>query len=185
MLENRLKELRKKLQFSQEDMAQKMDVSYRAYSSYERGERKIPIELLSFLAEKYNANLNYLISNIGEMFIYNCENTHAVIKNNKPILNFQDWGNRLNKILAENELTLHDFSKKTGIKEHRLEDFVLNSAEPTMSEINLIKSNIDISIDELFYGETIENKQAKKSTPIQLSADEIIKIKKLLEISNL
>ncbi len=185
MYEERIKEIRQKTNLSVAKMAYQIGIPARTITGYERGERTPSIEFLTQLSTILNVNPQWFLFGIGEIFINNCENTHAVIKNNNPILNFQDWGNRLNKILAENELTLREFSKKTGIKEHRLEDFVLNSAEPTMSEINLIKSNIDISIDELFYGETVENKQAKKSTPIELSADEIIKIKKLLEISNL
>ena len=61
--------VRKKLLLSQNDMAEKMGISYRAYSSYERGERKPTYDFLQKLVEDLNVNLNFLIANQGEMFI--------------------------------------------------------------------------------------------------------------------
>ena len=45
------------------------NISYRAYTSYESGERKMPVEFLKVLCEHYNVNLNWLIADKGEMFI--------------------------------------------------------------------------------------------------------------------
>ena len=69
MFGERLQSVRKKMQLSQEDISTQIGISYRAYSSYERGDRKPPIDFLEKLATQFNINLNYLIAGIGEMFI--------------------------------------------------------------------------------------------------------------------
>ena len=68
MEENRLQKIRKKLKLSQEEIADETNISYRAYTSYERGDRKPSFEFLVKLVEKYNVNLNCLIAGKGEMF---------------------------------------------------------------------------------------------------------------------
>ena len=50
-------------------MATQIGISYRAYSSYERGDRKPQIDFLEKLVDKFKMNLNYLIAGKGDMFI--------------------------------------------------------------------------------------------------------------------
>ena len=69
MYSKKLKDIRKKLGFSQEEMAFKTDTSYRAYSSYERGDRKPSFEFLQKLVEEFGVNLNWLIADNGIPFI--------------------------------------------------------------------------------------------------------------------
>lgn len=69
MFGERLQKVRKKLQLSQEDISTQIGISYRAYSSYEREDRKPPIDFLEKLACLYNINLNYLVAGIGNEFI--------------------------------------------------------------------------------------------------------------------
>ena len=69
MYSKKLKEIRKKLGFSQEEMAFKTNTSYRAYSSYERGDRKPSFEFLQKLVEEFGVNLNWLIADNGIPFI--------------------------------------------------------------------------------------------------------------------
>ncbi|MDY6364358.1 MAG: helix-turn-helix transcriptional regulator [Cyanobacteriota bacterium] len=69
MFGERLQKVRKKLKLSQEDISTQIGISYRAYSSYEREDRKPPIDFLEKLATQYNINLNYLIAGIGKEFI--------------------------------------------------------------------------------------------------------------------
>jgi len=69
MIGKRLQNVRKKLQLSQEDISTQIGISYRAYSSYEREDRKPSIDFLELLVTKFNINLNFLIAGVGEMFI--------------------------------------------------------------------------------------------------------------------
>ena len=68
MIGKRLNQLRKTLNITQEKFSTQFAVSYRAYTSYERGERKPSFELLNVLYKNFNVNLNWLISGEGEMF---------------------------------------------------------------------------------------------------------------------
>lgn len=66
---SRLQETRKFLKLSQDEIATQIGISYRAYTSYERGDRKPPLDFLEKLVDKYKINLNYLIAGKGDMFI--------------------------------------------------------------------------------------------------------------------
>ena len=68
-LGQKLKEIRTELRLSVEELSQKLDITTRAYSSYERDERKPPIELLHNLYYVCNVNLNWLIANEGDKFV--------------------------------------------------------------------------------------------------------------------
>lgn len=183
MFSKNLQKIRKYLRLSQDEMSIKTDTSYRAYTSYERGDRNPSLELIKNLNKNFGVNLNWYFTGEGLMFRNECENTHVLVKNEKPIENFKNWGKRLSKILAENEETPYNFAKRTGIKESRIESFILDSVEPTISEINAIKSNVDVSIDELLYGESVQKNTQTEN--ISLSADEILKLKKFLNQSNI
>ena len=67
-IEKRIQTVRKQLKLSQEELSTQIGISYRSYSSYERGDRKPSFEFLALLFEKYNINLNWLIVGQGEMF---------------------------------------------------------------------------------------------------------------------
>ena len=68
MYGGKLHEIRKKLNLSQEEIAAQTNTSYRAYTSYERGDRKPSFEFLENLVIKFNVNLNWLIANTGKPF---------------------------------------------------------------------------------------------------------------------
>lgn len=68
MYGKKLQEIRKKLNLSQEQIAAQTNTTYRAYTSYERGDRKPSFEFLENLAIKFNVDLNWLIANTGEPF---------------------------------------------------------------------------------------------------------------------
>lgn len=86
MYGQRLKSIRKKLKYSQEQMAKMTNVSYRAYSSWERGDRKPPLEFLELINKNYMVNLNWLISGIGEPFIADSTNKEPSMDLKEEIL---------------------------------------------------------------------------------------------------
>lgn len=200
MFAKNLKKVRQDKHLSVEKLAQLLEVPASTIWGYEGGKRTPSIDLPIRLNRVFDVNINWLLTGSGEMYINTCENTHAMIKNETAVKNFKDWGKRLSALLAENEQTTYAFAKRTGIKESRIEKFILDSAEPTINEINLIKSNVDISIDELLYGETVYNSKEQKNfqgcmqcsdnylqrgqkntQEVSLSADEIIKLKQMLK----
>ena len=69
MYSQRLKTVRKSLKLTQAEMAASIDVSYRNYAAYERGENKPTYIMLETLCKIHNVNLNWFLAGIGEMFI--------------------------------------------------------------------------------------------------------------------
>lgn len=177
----RLKQLRTDLGLSVAKFAEKLDMSPSTINGYEREERT-PSELLFIqLANKLNVNLNWLVSGQGEKFINVCQNTYSFVKNDTIDVNFKNWGERLSLILAKSQITPYRFAQITGISEKRIEKIILDSIEPTIYELNAIKSNIDISIDWLLYGSIDLKNDDKLNNNTQFSNDEVLKLKKILK----
>jgi len=59
---NRIRDLREDNDLTQTDIAKILNISQRAYSRYENGERNIPTEALSILADTYNTSVDYIIN---------------------------------------------------------------------------------------------------------------------------
>lgn len=61
-LGKRLREHRKSIGFSQQEMAEHLNLSANFYGKIERGESKIPIDKLIFLCDEYGLDLTYAIN---------------------------------------------------------------------------------------------------------------------------
>lgn len=57
----RIKDLREDSDISQNQLANVLGISQRAYSHYENGTRKIPLDILLSLADYYNCSTDYLL----------------------------------------------------------------------------------------------------------------------------
>jgi transcriptional regulator with XRE-family HTH domain len=57
----RLKGLREDHDLTQTALSKKLKISQRLYSYYERGERSIPVELISDLADIYQTSTDYIL----------------------------------------------------------------------------------------------------------------------------
>ena len=58
----RIKDLREDNDLTQVELATVLNITQRAYSRYETGERAIPLEVLSTLADYYNVSVDYLLN---------------------------------------------------------------------------------------------------------------------------
>lgn len=58
----RLRDLREDHDLTQQNIADILHISQRAYAHYELGTREIPIELLISLADYYETSVDYLLS---------------------------------------------------------------------------------------------------------------------------
>ena len=68
-LAKRFKLFREFLGLSQKEFADKLGVSQKAISQWERGERAIPAVILKELKEHLNLNIDWLLTGEGEPFI--------------------------------------------------------------------------------------------------------------------
>ena len=57
----RIKNLREDSDISQKELADALGISQRAYSHYENGTRKIPLDILVTLADYYQCSTDYLL----------------------------------------------------------------------------------------------------------------------------
>lgn len=57
----RIKNFREDMELNQEQVAKELNISQRAYSHYESGDRKIPLDILIKLADYYNCSVDYLL----------------------------------------------------------------------------------------------------------------------------
>ena len=57
----RIKDLREDSDISQKQLADVLGISQRAYSHYENGTRKIPLDIMLSLADYYNCSTDYLL----------------------------------------------------------------------------------------------------------------------------
>lgn len=63
-----LKKIRKRLDITQDKMAEMLGISARTYAAYERDENNPPYSMLVILHNNHNVNLNWFITGEGEMF---------------------------------------------------------------------------------------------------------------------
>ena len=61
MILERLRDLRKDRDLTQQNIADYLHINQRTYSRYENNQRMIPYEILSALADLYEASADYLI----------------------------------------------------------------------------------------------------------------------------
>ena len=61
MISQILKILRKELNLTQENLADKLNISRSGYAHYESGDRKPSIDILIIIADFYNVSLDYLV----------------------------------------------------------------------------------------------------------------------------
>lgn len=57
----RIRNLREDSDLTQQDMADKLFINRRTYSSYGTGERGIPVDVLSSIADIFNTSTDYLM----------------------------------------------------------------------------------------------------------------------------
>ena len=67
----RIRELREEMNLTQETLAEYLNISQRAYSRYETGERGISVEALARLADYYHTSTDYLINRTDVREAYN------------------------------------------------------------------------------------------------------------------
>ena len=75
----RLKILRNKHCLSTQELSNKLNISEKLYIKYESGKRKIPVNILSKIANIYNTSIDYIIEDTNEIKPYKKANTKKYI----------------------------------------------------------------------------------------------------------
>lgn len=66
----RIRNLREDGDYTQSDIAEFLNISQRSYSRYENGERSIPIEILSRIADFHHTSIDFLIGRTNRKNAY-------------------------------------------------------------------------------------------------------------------
>ena len=174
----KIKKIRKELNLSQAELAKNIGVEQKTISFWEVERSEPRIANLVTICNNFGVNPKWLLISEGEMFL-----SQTDLKVNSNInISIDNWGSRLIKIQAVNNYCDKEFAKILNISERRLIDLTLYSKSPTFDEINAIKSNFNVDIDWLLYGDTCNNPKTNEgSSLLDLSPDKIIKLNKLLD----
>ena len=62
MVYSRIRDLREERDLKQQDLADYLNCSQVCYSRYENGQRDIPLETISKIADFYNVSVDYLLN---------------------------------------------------------------------------------------------------------------------------
>lgn len=178
ILTKNIKSVRQYFNLSIARFAAEIDVPAMTLTSYERGERTPSAKFFVQLHKK-GINLNWLVSGVGNMFV----NDNSLLKqdNSNIIKNLDSFYKRFNYLQQKNGLNDFQMSKITDISESRIEKLGIGKAQPTLEELNKIKSVFDVSIDWLLYDEFSNNSESTQNDETNLSANEIKILKKLVQ----
>ena len=93
-----LKELRQEKGDTQSDIAKALNISQKAYSYYERGEREPSIEMLIQISNYFNVTIDYLLGREINKYYELTEDEYALIKKYR-MLNERNKG-KINERIA-------------------------------------------------------------------------------------
>ncbi len=145
MIKERIKLIRLQKAKNASDFARQLGLETRTYLSYERGERNPSLEFLQKLKQDYNVDLNWLLTGEGNTFSissFNRKKTeNHTLKNPDRIIQ---------KLRAQNDLTIAQFCTITGIKEEDIVDCINNDSFLSLKDALLIVNNFNVTLDDLF-----------------------------------
>lgn len=158
LMNERIKELRKTLDLTQREFADKIGVKQNTVAQYEIG-RNIPIDSVIFLiCREFNVNEEWLRNGIGEMFLPTDKNL-AIDNHNKQILNGEVilMNERIKKLRIMLSLTQQEFAEKLGLTKNYIsliENGDRNLSEQSIKvlcrEFNVNKEWLQSGVGEIF-----------------------------------
>lgn len=111
----RITKIREKLNMTKSKMAEELDIVKQTYYTLELGTRKLQIEELKTLKNKFNINPIWIISGEGEMLI---ENNNKIVELTNLILDFRHYGGEVDLVRNEivKQILAKLFSRKKLLK---------------------------------------------------------------------
>lgn len=132
---SRLKEIRKRLSFSQVEFSKMLGIKQGSYSDIERGRANISGSIKLILSKEFNVNLDWLDTGEGDMFT--TENT--TITKAKPISDKQTKLNFIYDTVKEYSITSYEIYKNTTLTEAGASKIINGeSTNPHLRSINEI-----------------------------------------------
>lgn len=133
-----LKTLRKINGLTQQEIANKIDVSRVAYTNWENGKREPELEMIIRLADIFNVSLDFLLGRY-KFIDENFENTYEMIILSK---NLKDLRNK-------NNVSQKDIASLLGISQVAYGRFELGNRIVKKEYLEILADYFDVSIDYL------------------------------------
>lgn len=136
--------LTKRNNISQQDIANALNMDRAAMHGRASRNSKFKPDEIKKIEQAFNIELNSIsiTNNSGEK-----------ISDDKVSERTENFGKRLYKIQEKNGLSDRQMAKLLGIYEDEYVDLAYGNKEPNLRILNNIKSNFQVSIDYLLYGE--------------------------------
>ncbi|QBX08223.1 XRE family transcriptional regulator [Streptococcus gallolyticus] len=128
-MDNKIKELRKKKKLTQEELAQKINVTKLTISRWERGERVPKSDKAQQLAKLFGVSISYLLG-------YTQNNSLEFSQKRKFL--FDDKQLNLKKLMEEKGITLEDLAQKTGYSMEVAQYWVDDMPSFTIDELRVL-----------------------------------------------
>lgn len=140
---HKIKELRKQLNMSVDELATKLGKNRATIYRYERGDiENLPLDVLEPLANALNTTPGYLMGWD--------ENTQSDSSSEDLNINLIDnVGNIIKKLRLERKLTLEEFSNETGIPIEELKEYEAGKSQIPKSVIETLAKFLNVTIDDL------------------------------------
>lgn len=168
MLGEKIAEQRKKLGLSQEELAEKLNISQKSISKYELGNRKPQYKVLVRMAEYFGVTTDYLL---GVTDSTENEPESSVTRK---------FGNRLRELRVSEGITQLQMAVILDTSKSNISKYEAGTVEPGMEKINEIARFFKVTTDYLFGMETggntmIGGKIAELRKELELSQEELAK----------
>ena len=144
------KKFREALGYNQSNIAAKIEITPQAIQRVEAGNGNFNDEIKAKLIEKFNLNINWLLTGNGEMFL-NDKNTFE-LKTVEKYSKFQNFASRFNELIKKSELDIKTFSGVVDIKLERVAELSVGVKLPTINEIISLCECFNITADWLLFG---------------------------------
>lgn len=129
MLGEKIAEQRKKLGLSQEELAEKLNISQKSISKYELGNRKPQYKVLVRMAEYFGVTTDYLL---------------GLAKGGNTML-----GKRINELRKSSGMTQEEFGKKLGVIKQTVSSWENDLSEPNHAATIAIAKLFGVTTDYL------------------------------------
>lgn len=144
-----LKDLRYKKGWSQQRLADELQISKSSVNMYERGEREPSFETLEHIADIFNVDLDYLI---GRSPI---ERKYTFERREESAMDMH-VGKQIKKSRLERKMTQAELAEKVGCATITIRQYENGSREPGLAALQKIAFALGVHIEDLIEEETFD-----------------------------
>ena len=141
----KLKMLRKEKGFTQQKVADLVNVSRVRYTNWECGKREPTYENLSMLACIFDVSIDYLLSD----YLEKSKERYLKIKESELMKTSNIFPQRLKELRLKKVLTQTELGKKLGVKQSTFTNWENGKREPNFETLIKLADLLEVSVDFL------------------------------------